>query len=489
MKTLPFPKIERDLREGRGLDAKAQLESLSAGSLAREEIATFAGLARRANSHSLALRVLHPLVRSADAVDEALDSEKAEYAASLCYVGATEEALGILHGLDGKDHPQVFLFRAYAHMARWDYDASLPELKACIRHPEIDPYLRIVAKVNLCSALVHERRDEKATASLRELMHETSLKRYRVLHANVHEIAAQNFLHLRRPKEARKCLERAEKTLAGSGILDELFVAKWKAYLDVHDTKGSPPAMAGLAAFREKAAAAGVWETVRDCDRFEATYWTDEKIFLRLFFGTPYEGFRRTLRREFARKIEIPRAYPWQMNGPASRDAVYDFLSGRGKSLKVGQLLHRLAMTLASDFYRPFRVANLHYCLYPNEFFHPVTSRTRVYEAVKRLRDWLETESLPFEVAELEGAYRLVAKGPCALLVPHHEPEGGKKTILVQRLREKWKDQPFTAAEAGRDLGLTGSTVLRLLKEEVAKGRLTRSGKRRAAKYSFITRL
>ena len=39
--------------------------------------------------------------------------------------------------------------------------------------------------------------------------------------------------------------------------------------------------------------------------------------------------------------------------------------------LVFGQNEHRLLSVLASDFYRPFRIATLHGILYPGESFHP----------------------------------------------------------------------------------------------------------------------
>ena len=59
-------------------------------------------------------------------------------------------------------------------------------------------------------------------------------------------------------------------------------------------------ALKGLRQAREEGVTRRHWETVRDCNRFEACVRQDEALFQHVYFGTPYEGFRIGLLRDSA---------------------------------------------------------------------------------------------------------------------------------------------------------------------------------------------
>lgn len=70
-----------------------------------------------------------------------------------------------------------------------------------------------------------------------------------------------------------------------------LFIKKWRIFLNIQKEGFLEPHAKKLKEIRLKAVELEHWETVRDCDRFEATYKKDKKLMIHLLFGTAHEKF------------------------------------------------------------------------------------------------------------------------------------------------------------------------------------------------------
>src|SRR4051812_39165214 len=109
--------IAEQIQAGDTIAAQESLAQLKGVKLPRAAIARMATLARQANLPAISVRLLNPVVRATRRIPtDASDLEKAEYAAALTGIGAGEEALELLKGIDAKTLPQVYLFRSYALM-------------------------------------------------------------------------------------------------------------------------------------------------------------------------------------------------------------------------------------------------------------------------------------------------------------------------------------------------------------------------------------
>jgi hypothetical protein len=207
-----------------------------------------------------------------------------------------------------------------------------------------------------------------------------------------------------------------------------------------------------------------------------------------LYFGAGFPAYRRGLMTELGQK-KWPEQYVWEIGpGRGSRE-ILDLFHGdwseeRG-TLKVGQVVHRLFVALTSDFYRPFRLASLHFLLYPEEYFNPFSSPGRVHRALGRFREWCRSEGAPFVISESHGGYRLGAMGPAGVLLWRTEPVTDPTRNALERLREKYASRSFWAKDAVRLLGTSRSAVQRLLKEGELAGQLEKIGHGTATRYRF----
>ena len=270
-------------------------------------------------------------------------------------------------------------------------------------------------------ACVLKRRHVPAEALLRGLLHETSVRKLWLLLGNSLELSAANFVMQRELGKAGAMLEKAERLLERSATSGEFFVRKWQAIRALGLAPSDESAWRPVEGIREEARERGHWETIRDCDRFLALFTADTSLATHVWFGTPYGGFRSRLVADFGTGLVLPRSYRWRLGkeeGAAPRiDLRTGEIDGGRGTLKTGTSIHRLLLALAADFYRPFRIASLHFTLFSDRFFDPQSSLHRVHGQVRLLRAWLAEHGLPLEVRHEKGYYRLGARRPIVLEV------------------------------------------------------------------------
>ena len=482
--------IDSLIQSGNGAAAQSRIKAWFDGDLERNQIATAAGLAWRVGLPQLGIKALNPLVRpSSRKPATATEAEKIEYAGCLVKIGAAEEALALVTGIAAAEHPRVLLVQAFAYIAQWDYHSARTYLAQYVRHGKVRAYDRLVGKVNLAEAMIHDGKIDKARMALRDLLHDASLRRLHLVFGKTLELAAQFAIEHGRYAEADKYLQQAGKVLGATNGLDIFFVEKWSAISAARQTKGGPEALAKLATVRTKAEAIGHWETVRDCDKWLALVTGDESRLRHLYHGTPHAAFRRDLAKLPAAPKDWGTEYLWQVT-PGKAKSVLD-LTDRSPwldgPLRPDQLLHRLLVALTSDFYRPFRVATLYARLYPGEHYNPESSPHRVHEAVKRLRNFLADEKLGLEILEAGGQYRLSAEKPFSIRVPLRTLVPTKKNSFLNLVRNRWPDAPFSVNEVSELLKVSSRTALSQVKTAVEEGALVKEGKGPATRYRLAS--
>jgi L-alanine-DL-glutamate epimerase-like enolase superfamily enzyme len=142
-------------------------------------------------------------------------------------------------------------------------------------------------------------------------------------------------------------------------------------------------------------------------------------------------------------------------------------------------------VTLASDVYRPLRLAAIHARLYPDRFFNPVTSPALIHDATSRLRKLFRDHDLPLRIDEKDGFYRISASAPFAIRIAAQDILGQRYGIPLQKLRGNWPKDAFSIGQAVRFLGLPRRSTLRILQQAHEEGALERVGKARATRYAF----
>src|SRR5262249_48162957 len=147
--------------------------------------------------------------------------------------------------------------------------------------------------------------------------------------------------------EVQHCLDLAREAMKDAESEYSFYIRKWETLAHFLRAEQAAPQLEPI---RSEARSRGYWETVRQCDEFEAVKSRDPKKLLAIYFGPPFESFRRHLLEDFKEPVEIPTSYDWSPCGAGSSAPVLDLLSGEvlgtAHKLKTGQVQHRLLVTL-----------------------------------------------------------------------------------------------------------------------------------------------
>lgn len=478
--------IDLLIRSGEGQKAKLALSQLLQEAPRREDLPEIASLLRRNGEFLRAAKVLsHLMVGQGPEKYDPTAQERSEYAASLNFLGASHEAREILKKIDPAEYPKKLLFEAFAAMAEWETGDVINILNSYRSTKGLTPYEHLVCDMNLVAALIHEGKHEEAGSLIAPLLTETEKLNLTLLRGNILELSAVNDILNNKWEEAKHRLDQAEVFLKDSLSIDSFFVRKWRAIAEVLRTKADPRSVDRLQKARSEAQSLKHWETLRDFDRYLAIARQDESLLHRVYFGTPFENFRKKLLLRFGKPIVIPTRYHWQLH-ENEKSEIIDFDSLKG--IKRGELFHRLLMVLAEDFYRPRTLAVLHAKLYPGQYFNAISAPKQIYTAIYRLRLILEKKKVPFSIEEESGAYQLRAVRPATVVLYSPGAEKNKPSLILNSLRNRFSSQSFSANDAAKVLSLSSRSALRVLTLGVEEGSVTKVGTGPVTRYQFTNR-
>ncbi|HMN70026.1 MAG TPA: tetratricopeptide repeat protein [Bdellovibrionales bacterium] len=472
---------EAALRAGRLGAAVRLLRAVNSARVPREFRLPLANLCRRSGQVTLGLRLLTP------AIDptrkrlgaNATDPEKAEYAVLLQRSGVTQAALDLLSEIDVRLAPQAPLYRAFCFFNIWEYEQALPDLENYVAGVE-DPYQRLLGHVNLAAAYVNTGRNEQALALLDRHHREAKTGGYERLRANCLELRAEVRIHLRDFKRAAKDLEEAARILGAARVHDQLFVRKWFAVLAGHRAGDGAP----IKDFQREAIARREWESVRDADFHLLDLRFDAGLFDRLYFGTPWAGYRRRMQ-------DVFKLAPVATHGIFGTGPCFDTETGTldGAICLTPGERHQTIDVLTQDFYRPKPVGALFQALCAGEHFDVFTSPNRVHQIMRRTRRWLQSAGLPASISCEAGGYAIRTHGRLAWRVPRdrvcsaptREPARFARLLALVP-----KDKTLTRAQIGACLGVGKTSVNDLMNWATDHGHARRQGQGRATRYRLV---
>src|SRR5438552_1739330 len=105
---------------GQGTAARTDISKINYVRLPRNLRVKVASLAYRADLPELCVHILHPVLFPARGTpSSATEPEKAEYAMGLIYMGAVQEGMQILTGLNPEPNPKIYFNLALGYIAQW----------------------------------------------------------------------------------------------------------------------------------------------------------------------------------------------------------------------------------------------------------------------------------------------------------------------------------------------------------------------------------
>lgn len=479
--------LQELVRSGNFEEAAARLRLI--GKCDRKDAATLGNLAWRMNQPALGVKILNPIVRPKNKIQEpATQIEKAEYAEALRRLGAVDEAWQLLNEVDDNRIPQAMLYKIFCLFNRWRYEESLPLVRKYVQIETLEPYARSVGQINLAAALIQVGNLTEASDWLKRIREETLRSNFTLLYGNALELSAQLCILQKDFDGALAVLADAAGVLKGAGSVFSLFVQKWKAIAE--SLKAGRPTEE-LREVLLNAQAIKHWETVRDCDLYIARLEGDSGRFTHLYFGTPYESFRKRILTFAGPNFEVAGTYVCSlMPNPSS---VFELSSGRVSgakkgSLPIGQALHRFMILLCRDLYRPLPVLSAFGLLFPDEYTSLETSANRVHQVVKRCREWIGENGLDFQIHEESGAYRLVLGTGVGIALPSELLPLDTNELACRLLEKQLGFERFEIHHASQVLSYSNSSTQRILRWANENGRVEKIGKGSRTAYRMINR-
>lgn len=481
-------KLEDLIRRGQFAEVERQFNSLQLNKIVRSEACAMATIARRINRPRLVLRILGPIVRTEEQLSRPPSaSEKMEYADALRRLGAVEEAHQILSEIDSVENPQVFLHRAFCNFNQWRYAESIPLLNQYISSLEVNSYPYLVAQVNLAAAIVFEERIEEAHHLLQYLRTQTQVQNHVLLNAHSLELSAQVCLLENNWKMAAQHLEAAAPILRKAGKFQHLLLRKWQAVTDSLQAQQISPKLRNVLKMAQRI---HHWETWRDCEYQMIRISHDPQMTQNLYFGTPFQSFRRRIQKIMAADFSWPDDFVWTQNQKPT--IILDVASGRfhGKggpeALRPAGTLHRLLISLSEDLYVPQSTLSLFSKMFPGELINPITSANRVHQVVKRLRKWMEPFHQSFEIEEVAGGYRFRLIGASGLRVSLHTVNVQSQVLIWNQFREACGRASFPLSEFARVLGISNSKAQGLVRWALQQKLIQKKGQSSATIYEWV---
>ena len=473
--------IESLIRLGRTREAGIIIGELSLRRLPRTARAPLADLCRRAGKITTGLKLLATTMSaSRQGRAKCTDQEAAIYAALLLRTGAVDEAIRTLSQVDASVTPEASLYRAFGQFARWDYEKAIPHVEDYLRFTT-DAYARGLGQVNLAAAFAGAYRHREAIALLDDLIPALAEKRFDRLLGNSYQIRATANIEISDFSGAERDLLAAEKILSSDATTDSLRTAKWRAVLEGRRSGSVEP----ILRFRTRALEFGDWESIRDADFQSLRIEFDSATHERLYFGTPFEAYRETMRRVLGRGCERESFVFGSERGPVI-DLVGGKLEGTAEEIQGRKMVLALA-ALVADSYRPTSLGALFSEIFPGDHFDVWSSPNRVHQVLRRTRRWLEANSVPIQLAEEEGSYRIELKGEVGLrLPPVRPPKDAGEAVVVDLQKIYRHGELFSAREARERLTLPETTFRRHLRWAESRGLVKKVGRGDAVCYCLV---
>ncbi len=477
MKTMNYQEwikqADMDLRAGRGDQMAHSLNQLTFSTIPRLWRKQVASICRRAGLFADGLRLLTPLIHpdrnkwGAPATAE----EQAEYGVLLLKYGSAREAMSLLNQIPAKSLPEVHMYRAFCHMAEWNYASAAADLHSYIySNPSL--YQALIAKVNLAACLVSIEAYDEAMDLLNRNIQLALSEGARRLAGNCYELRGQ--IHLLRGHWilAENDLNESAKIFIQDSSPDQLFIKKWKAVL-VGLQSGS---LAELTEVRVEASQRSHWESVRDIDRFCLKIKFEPQLFKHLVFGTPYAPFRERVLRELNQDKPNSAFQFGHAQGPKVVVATGELANGTTDRVERQALA--VIASLSRDLYRPRRIGELFGDLCPDQHFDIFTSHNRILKIFSRTRQWLRQADVPLMLINENGAHRLSMSGPMCLELEFDR--AGSPDVVLEKLKRRFGRNSFTTAEACGELSISRQKFQRWFSSQpaqkvakVSKGPLT----------------
>lgn len=357
-------------------------------------------------------------------------------------------------------------------------------------HPQVEPYQRLVGKLNLAAALVPSGHYNEAIDLLSELESTLDPQKQLVLLSNTFEVRTQAELFRGDYAKAKIYLDRARSTHSFGQQIMGLIFKKWQIILDWKIKGNSSSIEDAIIKLQDHARENSFYELVRDCDYYRSQMTENADLYDRLILGTAHPNYGLRFRNTVFEDRKASASYLWMGDGSTSApEQVIDMANAKSIDgsliLKPKQIHYQLIRLLSTDFYRPFKLGEVFESLFEDQYFDPHSSPQRVYMAVSRLRSFLKKAGYAANLTDASEGYLFRPTSGFGVLVHKEMKDEDPRMVYIRRLQGEFGFDDFNSAQAGGVLDLSARQSITILNWAIANDLILQSGRGKATHYSI----
>lgn len=491
--------VDHLIRTGKFSKARKSLLGLKLSrNMDIEERIEAASLWKRVGEPMRAIKILGSMEKFDSRISPKERKRWLEYADCLLKVNALGGVSRILSNPQFSSETKYHLLRGFYFIHSWDYQNALDSLRLYLGVENPQSYSFYVAQINELACLAFLEKGGESLRLAEQLLPKLSELGYERLLGNSVEILLQvthQSLGIDDKNKLQELIHRFSKVSWDDvAILDNLQLRKWKSYAELQ--RGMPAALESLQELRRISLDKKLSEIVRDVDRMIAqeTQSFEKEVFL--FFGTPYSAFLRHFHLAPQKdEIYISRNLTEQSWVILPFDSekevvlkkrifdVHDFCREQNYSL-----IARLLLSMFKDFYRAPTTVELFDSIYPEEYFHPISSLRKVNQLVHRLNSVLQETGWKIRIVEQQSEYRMegVEKIFFRLQEPSSMTLKKDHTSILEEYLRNLIPRPFQFHEALFITKKKRRTLQLILKHLVDADILNREGRTNKVTYFWV---
>ncbi|MCK6598216.1 MAG: helix-turn-helix domain-containing protein [Bdellovibrionaceae bacterium] len=371
-------------------------------------------------------------------------AEKVEYASLLSRLGLYNEAHRLLSGMTSKDYSKVHLLKGFSYITQWDHEKAIQELTIVTRQLNIEEYDKLIAKVNILFSLCFQKKWIQAKTLGDQLLKISSNKKSNILQSNILEAMSDIACNEKNFAEAKHFIQMSEDLINDKKGLDFLLIQKQKLVIDISENGLSQNNIDRLESLKKKFIQLSRFEVVRDLDLILARYKGDLQLALKIFATTPYKDFKSKIIDYFP-KIKSIDTFDLLIHKKPThikKDLILDIQNWQ---LRMSPVIFKLLLSLFKHGYSLPKLEDIFNFLYPSQNYDYEMASDRVYQQIKRLRQFLRTARIPLIIKVKHNRYFLTSKAHSTVYLRiklHHdyleEKElKFKKYLIKESLREE----------------------------------------------------
>ncbi len=426
-----------------------------------------------------------------DPLEESSPQLIAEYASCLAGAGNYIEAQNLFSKLPDDVLSDHVLSYSDSLFRLWESQKANEVLER-FAPKSLETYADLVYGLNLAASHIVCDKYSQAEELLTEIKKKAHKENHNMIYGNSLELFGQIHFSKNRIEKANQLFKESERLLRSSNNLSWLFSLKWATFSTIELGGMSHQEMSDrIDEVRKVARQFLNWETLRECDLYEAVCTDNQCLFNRVYFATPHRTFREKALRKSQSRFQLNSSV---QIGPGNQKRTQcldlNLIEFHPFDLEMSKIQKILLKTVTKDLYSPIPIYQLFYDLFPGEFFNPLTSKDKTYKQISKLRSILELHPSQLRLDNLRNyGYRFRSKEPLTLIYPLKEESNEALTdkIFVVKAQTHFGSRPFSRKEFSQLNDMTDRSASRILKHLEESGDFEKVGQGRSTKYKVAS--